>query len=87
MVAGKYEHIFRVISVDILKVMVYGVCSTHKPVAHFLPAFNVRSKYRYTAVFSVQVPGDTYTDMLVKHKRLILCKNADRINARVDTVA
>ena len=86
MVAGKNQNIFWVVAVDKINVLINRVCCTHEPFAR-IPAFYMGSQNCHAAVPSVQIPGDTDTDMLVQPQRLVLCQHADCIHAGIDAVA
>ena len=80
MVSTQYEHIFRIIMFDKLKILVYGIGSTCIPLG--IIALLIRRKNTYAADITVKVPGNSDSDMGIQTKRLILCKNSDCINTR-----
>ena len=84
-VTGQDDYIFRIVVVDEIDVLVDRICCTIEPFTG-VAYFYVRRKDCYAAVFLIQVPGNTDTDMLVQTQRLILCQYAYCVNARVDTV-
>ena len=80
MVAGKYKHIFGIISVYVVQIVINGIGCSHKPIAHFLSAFYMGREHCNPSVLSVQVPRYTYSYMMVKHKRLVLGKHTYSID-------
>ena len=85
MVSGKDQHIVRVIQLHISEVLIDGIGRARVPFA--VAALLIRRKHSYPADILVQIPRNTYSDMRVQPKRLILSKNAHRIHTRVNTVA
>ena len=84
MVTRKDKNIFRVISFNILEVLINSICSTLIPVSTILAL--IRRKNSHTAKGSVKVPGLAVTDIFIKLQGLILSKNADCIDTGIDTI-
>ena len=84
MVAGKHQHVFRVISLDELDILVYRICSSAIPVGGFLTL--IRRQDLHTSEGAVKVPRQTVSDVVVEQERLILGKHPHGINARINAV-
>ena len=84
MVAGKNQDVIRIIALNKGDVLVDGVGRSLVPLGFFAPG--IGRKNLNAAVGTVQMPGLTVSDILVKLQRLILGQNSHRINAGVDAV-
>ena len=84
-VPRKDEYVFRIVAVDEIDILIDSIGSPHEPFPG-ISAFDMRRQNGYTAVFLVQIPGNTDADVLIQTQRLILGQNAHGIHAGIDTV-
>ena len=84
-VPRKDEYIFRIVAVDEINILIDSIGSPHEPFPG-ISTFDMRRQNGYTAVFLVQIPGNTDADVLIQTQRLILGQNAHGIHAGIDTV-
>ena len=84
MVAREDNNVLGVISVYKADVLIDSVCCARIPVS--AGSSLVRRQNVNAAVDTVKVPRLTVADVLVEHERLILCKHAYGIYARIYAV-
>ena len=84
MVAGEYQHVFRIVLIYELNVLIDGVGRSAVP----LPggARNVGRKHEYAAVHPVKIPRLAGAEIGVQRKGLILREHADGVDVGVDAV-
>ena len=84
MVAGKDSNIFGIIAVDEVDVLIDRVGCALVPLSTF--DLLIGRKNMHAAADAVKIPRRAVADVIVQLKRLILSKNADCFNSRVDAV-
>ena len=84
MVAGKDQSVFGIIAFDERQILIDRICRSAIPVLAALRL--VRRKNGNAAARAVQIPRFAVADVLIQHKGLILCQNADSIDAGVHAV-
>ena len=84
MIAGKNQHILRVVRLHIGNILIYRIRRAGVPLA--IGAFLIGRQYRNAADVPVKIPGNTDTDMRIQSERLILRKHANRVNAGINAV-
>ena len=85
MIAGKDQHIVRIIRFHIFQILINSVGRSCIPVASL--ASLIRRKDGNPSNIAVQIPRNTNSDVGVQTQRLILSKNSHRVNSRINTVA
>ena len=86
MVAGKDEHIVRIVLVHELPVLPDGVGGAAVPVAVFTLG-HIGGQHEHAAVIAIQIPVLAGAEIGVEGQRPILGEDAHRVEAGVDTVA
>ena len=79
LVAGKDDHILRIISLNKGNVLVNRIGRSLIPIR--TACFLIRRQDMNTTVQTVQIPGLSVSDIFIQHQRLILGKDTYRINS------
>ena len=77
MVTRKNDYVIGVISVDELFILVYGISCSAIPIGSSVSL--IGREYRNPSERSVEIPGQTVADILVEHKRLVLCQYSNGV--------
>ena len=84
-IAGKDEHVVRIVGFHIFQVLIDGIGGSRIPVTAF--ASLIRRKNRNASHIPVQIPRNADPDMSIQTKRLILGEHTHRIHAGINAVA
>ena len=84
LIAGKDDHILRVVAFDERYVLINCIGRALVPVG--TSRLLVRRQDMDAAVEAIQIPGLSVPDILIEYHGLILGENAYCVNTRVDTV-
>lgn len=79
MVARKDDHIFRIITLNVVDILINCIGCSRIPVCTVNSL--IRAEAVYTRVHTVKIPRLSVSYVFVKNKRLILCENTYSVNA------
>jgi len=79
MVARKDYHIFRIITLNVVDILINCIGCSRIPVCTVNSL--IRAETVYTRVHTVKIPRLSVSYVFVKNKRLILCENTYSVNA------
>ena len=79
MVARKDDHIFRIITLNVVDILINCIGCSRIPVCTVNSL--IRAETVYTRVHTVKIPRLSVSYVFVKDKRLVLCENTYSVNA------
>ena len=84
MISGKDQHILRIVALHILQILIDRIRSTGIPFA--VGTLFIWRKYGNSSDITIQIPGNTDSDMGIQSEGLVLCQHAYRIHSRINTI-
>ena len=84
MISGKDQHILWIIALHILQVLIDRIRSTGIPFT--VGTLLIGRQHGHSSDITIQIPGNTDSDMGIQSEGLVLCQYAYRIHSRINTI-